>query len=111
MLAFLADENFSHRVLRGVKLRIKNLDLAMAQKVGLGGVSDLALLAWAAEHQRILLTHDRQTVPRYAYDRIFALTRQCQASLSCPTPCRSAKQLNLLARIWSAATRKSFTIR
>ena len=72
MLSFLADENFSQRVLRGVKLRIKNIDVAVAQRLGLGGASDPALLAWAAEQQRILLTHDRQTIPRCAYDRIRA---------------------------------------
>jgi len=72
MLTFLADEHFSHRVLRGIKLRSKNLDVVTSQTVGLDGASDPALLAWAAEQQRILLTHDRQTIPKHAYDRIRA---------------------------------------
>ena len=70
MLSFLADENLSHRILRGIKRRIGDLDVVVAQKVGQGAASDPNLLAWAAEHQRILLTHDRQTIPRYAYHRI-----------------------------------------
>jgi hypothetical protein len=70
MLPVLAAENFSHRILRGIKLRIKNLDLVGAPRAGLRGVSNPALLAWAADQRRIVLTHDRQTIPRYAYDRI-----------------------------------------
>jgi predicted nuclease of predicted toxin-antitoxin system len=70
MLSLLADENFSHRILRGIKLRIKNLDVVVGQSVGLCGASDPSLLAWAADQRRIVLTHDRQTLPKYAYDRI-----------------------------------------
>jgi hypothetical protein len=47
MLSVLADENFSHRILRGIKLRVKNLDAIVAQSVGLCGATDPTLLAWA----------------------------------------------------------------
>jgi hypothetical protein len=70
MPSVLADENFSHRILRGIKLRTGNLDVLVSQKVGLAGKKDGALLAWAAEQSRIVLTHDRQTIPKYAYERI-----------------------------------------
>ncbi len=70
MVPVLTDENFSHRILRGIKLRIKNLDVVLAQSAGLGGARDPTLLAWAADQRRIVLTHDRQTIPQYAYDRI-----------------------------------------
>ncbi len=29
-----------------------------------------ALLAWATERRRLVLTHDRQTIPKYADERI-----------------------------------------
>lgn len=70
MLPVLADENFNQRILRGLKLRIRKLDLIVAQSVGLCGASDPALLAWAADQGRIVLTHDRQTLPAHAYHRI-----------------------------------------
>ncbi len=70
MHSALADENFSHRILRAIKLRVKNLDVVVAQNEGLCGASDPSLLAWAGEQGRIVLTHDRQTIPGYAYDRI-----------------------------------------
>lgn len=70
MLPVLADENFSHRILRGIKLRIAHADVLLAQNVGLAGKDDSALLAWASEQGRIVFTHDRQTIPKYAYERI-----------------------------------------
>lgn len=73
MLSVLADENFSHRILRGLRLRVGDPDILVAQNLELSGEKDSTLLAWAAEQQRIFLTHDRQTVPRYAYDRIRSL--------------------------------------
>jgi hypothetical protein len=70
MFSILADENFSYRILRGLKLRVKNLDLVVAQAVGLQEASDPELLAWAADEHRIVLTHDRQTMPKHAYGRV-----------------------------------------
>ncbi len=72
MVSLLADENFNQRILRGLRLRTRDLDLIVAQRVGLCGASDPELLAWAAEHGRIVLTHDRQTMPRFAKVRIRA---------------------------------------
>lgn len=33
---------------------------------------DVTLLAWAAEQQRIILTHDVRTLTKFAYDRVRA---------------------------------------
>jgi predicted nuclease of predicted toxin-antitoxin system len=35
-------------------------------------VDDPAILAWAAMNERILLTHDRATMPDFAYNRLVA---------------------------------------
>jgi Domain of unknown function (DUF5615) len=40
------------------------------QDAGLLGADDPTVLAWAAEEGRILLTHDRKTMPDFAYDRV-----------------------------------------
>ena len=72
MLRLLIDENFDQRILRGLKLEIPDTDYAVAQEIELGGLPDPLLLAWAAEHQRILVTHDVNTIPKYAYERIRA---------------------------------------
>jgi hypothetical protein len=72
MLHLLLDENLDRRILRGLKLRISQLDCLTVQEINLRGVSDPLILAWAAEQQRVLVTHDVNTIPRYAYERINA---------------------------------------
>lgn len=70
MLRLLADENFNNDIIRGLFLRQPNLDLLRVQDIGLGETDDRAILAWAAEQQRIVLTHDRATMPDFAYERL-----------------------------------------
>jgi hypothetical protein len=72
MLRLLADENFHGDIVRGLLLRQPGLDLVRAQDVGLTGAGDPELLAWAAANQRIVLTHDRATLPDYAHQRLIA---------------------------------------
>ncbi|HEY9800474.1 MAG TPA: DUF5615 family PIN-like protein [Leptolyngbyaceae cyanobacterium] len=70
MLSLLSDENFNGDIVRGLFLRQPNLDLLRVQDVGLREVDDPAILAWAAINERILLTHDRATMPDFAYNRL-----------------------------------------
>ena len=72
MLRLLSDENFSGDIVRGLMLRQPQLDLTRVQDVGLGQADDSTILTWAAENGRILLTHDRATMPDFAYERIVA---------------------------------------
>ncbi len=72
MLRLFIDENLNHRILRGLKLRFPNLDYVIAQETKLKGGQDSILLAWAADQNRILVTHDLKTVPKLAYDRVAA---------------------------------------
>jgi Domain of unknown function (DUF5615) len=72
MLSVLNDENFNGDIIRGLFLRQPSLDLLRVQDVGLREVDDPAILAWAALNERILLTHDRATMPDFAYDRLVA---------------------------------------
>jgi predicted nuclease of predicted toxin-antitoxin system len=66
MLRFLADENFDGRITAGLLQREPSLDLVRVQDVGLSGIDDPAILAWAAAEERLLLTHDRKTIPGFA---------------------------------------------
>jgi hypothetical protein len=72
MLRLLADENFNGDILRGLALRQPDLDIVRAQDVGLTGADDPDILAWAAESNRIVLTHDRATMSDCAYERVAA---------------------------------------
>ena len=70
MLRLLVDENFNGDVVRGLLRRQPQLDIIRVQDVGLGGADDRDILVWAAENNRIILTHDRATMPDYAYQRV-----------------------------------------
>lgn len=70
MLRLLSDENFNGDIVRGLFLRQPTPDLLRVQDVGLRKVSDPAILDWAASNGRILLTHDRATMPDFAYERL-----------------------------------------
>jgi predicted nuclease of predicted toxin-antitoxin system len=72
MLRLLADENFNGDIARGLLLRNPDIDLVRVQDVGLAEADDPPILEWAAVHNRIVLTHDRATMPDFAYDRIVA---------------------------------------
>ncbi len=72
MLRLVSDENLNGDIVRGLLLRRPALDLVRVQDVGLEGADDGAVLAWAAQDDRIVLTHDRATMPRFAYARMAA---------------------------------------
>jgi len=42
------------------------------QDVDLSGEEDPIVLEWAAQHDRIILTHDARTMPSHAYARVRA---------------------------------------
>lgn len=70
VIRLLTDENFDGDILRGLLRRMPSLDVVRVQDVGLGETPDPVIIAWAAAEERILLTHDRDTVPGFAYDRV-----------------------------------------
>jgi hypothetical protein len=70
MLRLLFDQDFNHDILRGLLLRIPGVDGVTALQVGLGAATDPELLDWAARHQRTIVTHDFNTMPDHAYQRI-----------------------------------------
>lgn len=70
MLRLFIDQDFDHDILRGLVRRVPDLDVVTAHQAGLSVASDPELLAWAAEAGRIIVTHDRKTMPGHAADRI-----------------------------------------
>ncbi len=72
MLRILIDENLDQRILRGLRRQILRLDYVIAQETELASATDQVLLEWAAVNQRVVVTHDFNTVTKYAYDRVRA---------------------------------------
>ncbi len=72
MLQLATDENFNGDIVRGLLFRLPDLNLVRVQDVGLEGAIDPVVLAWAAQNQRIVATHDRATLPAFAFERVVA---------------------------------------
>jgi Domain of unknown function (DUF5615) len=66
MVRLLTDENIDNNIMRGLARRLPQLDFVSVRDVGLAGSPDLVLLKWAANEQRIILTHDLKTMVRDA---------------------------------------------
>ena len=66
MLHLAADENFNGDIVRGLRRRDPDLDLIRVQDVGLSGADDDAILEWAANEGRVVVTHDISTLADYA---------------------------------------------
>jgi predicted nuclease of predicted toxin-antitoxin system len=63
-LKFLADADLNQDVVKGVLRREPAIDFRTAVSAGLRGMSDLEVLAFAASEGRVLVSHDRKTMPR-----------------------------------------------
>lgn len=69
-MRFAADENFDGNILKELRKRFPYLDIVRIQDTKMYQASDPVLLEWAAKEERIILTHDVQTLVGDAYDRI-----------------------------------------
>ena len=72
MIRLLADQNFNGRILKGLARRQPAIDVLHVRDIGLSAAADPVILEWAAADGRILLTHDRQTIPGFAHARVAA---------------------------------------
>ena len=70
MLKVVADENFDNTIVRGLLRRRPNFDIVRIQDVGLSGEDDPTILAYAAEEDRVLVTHNIATITRFAYEGV-----------------------------------------
>jgi predicted nuclease of predicted toxin-antitoxin system len=70
MLRLISDGDFNGKVIRGLFRRQPELDLIRVHDIGLRTADDPTILEWAAKNGRIVLTHDRNTMTRYANERV-----------------------------------------
>jgi|SRR5215471_11500012 len=70
MLRLLIDQDLDQDILRGLAQRIQGLDAITAYEAGLSEATDLEFLAWAATEGRIIVSHDRKTMPGHAAERM-----------------------------------------
>jgi predicted nuclease of predicted toxin-antitoxin system len=62
---YQADADLNEDIVTGVCRRAPEIDFQTAHEAHLSGVEDSEVLALAAEEGRILVTHDRKTMPHH----------------------------------------------
>lgn len=68
----VADEHIARRLVVGLRRVVEAADIVRVQDVGLRTADDSAILQWAADEGRILVSHDLRTIPGFAADRLAA---------------------------------------
>jgi len=68
MIRFLADADLNEGIVAGCLRREPEMDFLSANEADLEGVPDPEVLALAASQDRILVSHDFQTMPRHFGD-------------------------------------------
>jgi thiamine monophosphate kinase len=64
-IRFQADAEFNQNIVRAVRRRAPAIDFQTAHEAGLHGLDDQAVLAQAARESRLLVSHDRRTMPNH----------------------------------------------
>jgi hypothetical protein len=72
MLRLASDADVHGDIIRGLRRRLPEIDLLLAQDVLPDGTPDPQVLAWAATEGRVLITNDRNTMVGFAYHRLAA---------------------------------------
>lgn len=97
---FQADADLNHTIVLATVRREPGIDFQTAVTAGLPGVDDPEVLAMAAQNGRVLITHDRKTMPRHFAEFI---TRETSSGLLViPQSLSVAAAVEDLILIWSA---------
>ena len=70
IVRFQADADLNYLIVRKLRGREPGVDFQSAAQAGLAGLSDLQVLALAAQQGRLLVSHDETTMPRHFADFI-----------------------------------------
>ena len=106
MIRLLTDENVNNNIMRGLARRLPHLDFVSVRDVGLAGSPDLVLLKWAANEQRIILTHDINTLVPDA-NQLVAQGEPMAGVIFVPDRLGIGRAINDLVRVLEDATESS----
>jgi hypothetical protein len=97
---FQADADFNHKVILGLRRRETAIDFQDADAGRLIGLPDMEVLSIAAEVGRILVSHDRSTMP--AHFAQFLATRTSPGLIIVDQDLDIGRSIEELVLIWAA---------
>ena len=102
MIRFLADADFNHAIVKGCRRQEPALDFLSANEAKLEGIPDPDVLALAAEQDRILVTHDRQTMP-WHFAEFLMSERSCPGVFLVSQHAAIGEVIDALVLIWAGS--------
>ena len=107
-IRFLADANLDHAIVQGVRRREPAIDFKSANDAGLEGLSDERVLELSAEEKRVLVSHDKRTMPVHFAARIRSGRRSPGVLLALPRA-TVGDIVDSLLIIWSSSREEEWT--
>ena len=98
---YQADADLNEDIVTGVRRRAPEIDFQTAHEAGLDGMQDFEVLAFAASEGRILVTHDRKTMPGHFGK--FIESRKSPGLFIIPQHAELPPVIEELILIWSAS--------
>jgi Domain of unknown function (DUF5615) len=106
---FQADADFNQIIVAAVIRRTPEIDFRTAMAAGLAGVDDAAVLAIAAQDERILVTHDQTTMPTHF--GVFTRSKTSPGLIVVPQSLAIREAADSLILIWAATEPEEWTNR
>lgn len=101
-IRFQADADLRQAIVTGAIRRQPNLNFQSANEAGLEGIKDPEVLTIAAQDGRLLVTHDRKTMPTEFGHFIISQTSSGVLILSQNLPISEA--INAIILVWEVST-------
>jgi hypothetical protein len=98
---FQADADLNEVLVKAVLRREPGIDVQTARAAGLAGLADGDVLALAARSGRLLLTHDRKTMPRHFAE--FIVAQSSAGVLIVPQKLPISQAVEELILVWVAS--------
>ena len=105
-IRFQADANLNEDIVNGVLRRVPEIDFQSAHDAGLERLSDPEVLRLAAREERILVTHDRKTMPLHFGKFIEAHT--CPGVLIIAQDTEVHRAIEELILVWMASETEEY---
>jgi predicted nuclease of predicted toxin-antitoxin system len=101
-IRFQADADLRQAIVAGVIRRQSNVNFQSADEAGLEGIKDPEVLAIAARDSRMLVTHDRKTMPA-EFGR-FIMSQNSYGVLILSQSLPIGEAIDALILVWEAST-------
>jgi hypothetical protein len=106
-IRFQADNDLDQRIVVATRRLDPTIDFQTAHALKLHGVPDTLVLRRAADASRILVSHDRHTLP--AFFRAFISTEASPGLIIVPQSFPVGRAAELLHLLWAASEAEEYT--